>query len=279
MRYLELEPSPPLRPFVACLWILEGAGNPAAGPRPIFPDGRAELIVHYGDRFRRSDDGNHEQARGFLVGQIDRAIRLQEGTRVGVVAARLAPAGVAAMARESAAGITGRVVEITAVAGADGRRLVERVHEARSDRERLAALERFLLSWLTPAAAPDPRVGACVRLLHATGGRARIDRVAGSVGLSTRQLHRRVQECVGLAPKPFAQIVRFQRAMAALGAGQPLTDTAVACGYHDHAHFTREFRRLGGMPPSAFLRHPSPLAEHFLEKPSDSYKTRSTLRS
>ncbi len=274
MHYFELAPSLPLRPFVSCLWILDGPGDPGAGDQLVFPDGRAELIVHYGDCFSLVGEGGAaRQPRGFLVGQMERAIRLRESSRVGTIGARLRPAGLAAVARSPATDFTGSFVEVSDLAGGWGRRLVDAVNTAQSAAERIAAMEAFLMSRVRGQAPPDARVCAAVELLRRSGGSMRIEHVAGAVALSPRHLRRRFLDAVGVGPKQFARVVRFQRALRSLEGRVPLSEVALSSGYFDQAHLTREFREIAGLTPSRFAQDPCRLSGFFIEDPADSYKT------
>jgi hypothetical protein len=60
----------------------------------------------------------------------------------------------------------------------------------------------------------------------------------------------------GLAPKAYARIVRFQRAVGLLGGvrdGHTLADVAIECGYCDQSHLTRDFVALAGCTPTALM--------------------------
>ncbi|WP_406692373.1 helix-turn-helix transcriptional regulator [Saccharopolyspora sp. ID03-671] len=74
--------------------------------------------------------------------------------------------------------------------------------------------------------------------------------LADSVGVSERQLRRRIGDAVGYGPRTLVSVLRFQRAARGGGA---LADLAHRCGYADQAHLTREFRRLTGTTPKRFL--------------------------
>jgi len=87
---------------------------------------------------------------------------------------------------------------------------------------------------------------------------------AGALGVSTRHLERRFKARVGMSPKHFARIARFQRVFRAVeegGAGW--VDAAAECGYYDQAHLIRDFRDLAGEAP-AHLMAGDDLAWHFL---------------
>jgi transcriptional regulator GlxA family with amidase domain len=95
----------------------------------------------------------------------------------------------------------------------------------------------------------------------ASGGCVDIGHVAREVGWSRRHLGERFHREVGLAPKPTARLVRFDRAKSLLkrraGAGT-VADVAAATGYADQAHFTREFRALAGSTPTRWLAEELP---------------------
>lgn len=73
-----------------------------------------------------------------------------------------------------------------------------------------------------------------------------VAQLAVELGLSQRQLHRRVVEAFGYGPKMLARILRLQRALAAGRSGISAADVAVSTGYADQAHLAREVRALTG---------------------------------
>src|SRR5215211_4717871 len=70
MRYAEYAPSPCLAGVVDCCWILEGDGTGV--PEPIMPDGRIEIVFHYGAPFEQHHPGGpvERQAGSLIVGQM-----------------------------------------------------------------------------------------------------------------------------------------------------------------------------------------------------------------
>jgi len=57
---------------------------------------------------------------------------------------------------------------------------------------------------------------------------------------------------VGLTPKQFSRIQRVALVRNQLRSGQPLLDTALACGYSDQAHFIHDFKRVVGITPGQY---------------------------
>jgi AraC-like DNA-binding protein len=107
---------------------------------------------------------------------------------------------------------------------------------------------------LATAGPPDAPVRAAARRL--ADPRARVEALAGELGLSERQLRRRCHAAVGYGPKTLQRVLRFGRFLAqadAAGADRDLARIALDAGYADQAHLTRECTRLAGLAPAALV--------------------------
>jgi AraC-like DNA-binding protein len=249
MRYAQYAPSPRLAGLVECYWILEGIGT--GTPEPIIPDGRAEIILHYGVRFDRHHPGGRieRQAPAMLVGQILAPPCIAHTGMAGVAAIRLRPEAVAAAAGCPAPELTGWFVELEAVFGSTAC-LRERLAAAGDDTARVGLLEAWFAS--AARAQPDARTAAIVRAIAARAGNVDIAAIARDAGVSVRHLERRFLADVGVTPKAFARLARLQAALGRVSAGEPLADVAVACGYYDQPHMARDFSRLAETSPAAW---------------------------
>jgi len=263
MRYVEFPPSPALRAVVECYWLLEGEGSGV--PEPIIPDGRVELILHYGVRFERHhpDGAVEQQDAAILVGQMLAPACIAHRGMARVAAIRLRPSAVRAVVGCSAHDITGRFVDLDAVLG-NTAALRERLALAGSD----AACVRLLEAWLRARVrrAPSAEIAATVDVIGARGGAVDLARLAAGAGLSLRQLERRFVNDVGLTPKSFARLARLQSALRRISAGEPLADVAHACGYYDQPHMARDFSLLAEMSPAAWRQFGGTLAPLFVTR-------------
>jgi AraC-like DNA-binding protein len=262
MRYQEYSPSPQCARVAEKYWVLEGRATGASDT--IIPDGRIELVFHYGGEFWRHSAGAPavRQPGSLLVGQMIEPVVLVPDGYAGVAAIRLRPAAARTLLGFSVSEVSGSFVDLELVFPSAGR-LRERLADASDDLERVAALER----WLIEMACPSPRapVEAAVGAILQTGGRATIHSLVARAAMSVRQLERHFQEDVGLSPKTFARIVRLQVALRRIREGSTLTDVALACGYYDQAHMTRDFRHLAAMSPGAWQTRSGELAALFVE--------------
>jgi AraC-like DNA-binding protein len=103
---------------------------------------------------------------------------------------------------------------------------------------------------------PDPLIRAAVAALDRP--HARVAAVAAELGVSARQLQRRVTDAVGYGPKTLARVLRFRRLQALPAA--PLVELALEAGYADQAHMTSEVTHLAGISPVRFLKDRTPTA-------------------
>ncbi len=74
-------------------------------------------------------------------------------------------------------------------------------------------------------------------------------------GWSRRHVTARFKRQLGISPKAFARLLRFEHAgslLTALPPGKTLADVAIEAGYYDQSHLTRDFAALAGMTPGAY---------------------------
>jgi len=81
-----------------------------------------------------------------------------------------------------------------------------------------------------------------------------LDELASDLNISNRYLQKIFLEKVGLRPKQYQRILRFQRALSQINMNSKnsLTLTAYDINYYDQSHFIREFKGFTGLVPSKF---------------------------
>jgi AraC-like DNA-binding protein len=271
MNYTQFEVPAPLTPWVECVWRLTGAAAIEAPAHRVYPDGCLELVIHAGDPFleRAEDGGVRQQPTRLVVGQMVRPVTLEPLGAIDVWGIRFHPWGGGLVFAGSVSALTGRIEQAADVAP-DLTRALERAVsepplEKASDDARLASLYAALIARIGAIAAPDPLSAHAARRLLRDPAWTSVARLAGEAGLSVRQLERRFLATVGLTPKTFARIARFQQVCTVLDATpEALSAAAVRCGYYDQSHLARDVRDFAGTTPAALRSLDSGLAEHFL---------------
>lgn len=150
--------------------------------------------------------------------------------------------------------LAAHMVDIGDVLGHEGRRLHQRLGATQGWQRRFELLEDFVLR--RAGHVPSPEITFAYRRLAMSGGGARIDALAKEIGWSRKHLAGRFRSELGLAPKPFARMLRFHQAcrLARAGSARDWAGIAAESGYADQAHLAREFMAMAGESPTAWAR-------------------------
>jgi len=183
-----------------------------------------------------------------------RRVELVLHGRFDVFTIHFQPAGFHQLFRVPMPKLTDRAYEARSVVGPAISEIEERLAEATNFDERINIATGFLLQHAIGRTAPNAVAIAANRFLDDCGG-FRIREAALGAGLSVRQFERRFCEQVGLTPKRYAEIVRFQAAFCAKLAEpkRAWTDIAHEIGYYDQMHMVHDFQRFSGESPSNYF--------------------------
>jgi len=130
--------------------------------------------------------------------------------------------------------------------------LEEQLAEAKTDTQRIAAVEHFLISRMTNT-EPDKLVLAALSLIHKSKGNIRIKELAEQLHISQSPLEKRFRQAVGTSPKKFASIVRLKNVIQQYNTVSSLTELGYETGFYDQAHFIKEFKTFTGDTPEKFF--------------------------
>jgi AraC-like DNA-binding protein len=246
--YVERPPVPALRGLVSSVWIQRV--SPGADPytQRNIPNGGVELLCPVGSVPR-------------VVGPLTRPLVEVLAPGTTVVGVRFRPGAAASVLGLPASELADLVVGTDELWGRAAVALGERVAGVASPDGALTRLQQHLVGRLGNAPGPDPLVLEAVRRLMPwrTGD---VRSLTSSLYISERQLRRRCQAAIGLAPKVLHRMLRFQgflaltqaaRARGRAPTGDGLAVLAAEAGYADQPHLTRECLRLTGLSPRAYL--------------------------
>lgn len=215
------------------------------------PDGRCELIVHYGTPYR--EVSGMRQPRALFAGQLTRPLHLKPVAYAGVIAVRFRMAGAFAFTHQPLSRFTDKRVALSDLYGrASASRLVREIRVAKNGTARARILQDYVAARIAEAPeAIDAVVEDCVERL---GRGAKPEDLRRATGLAPRALQRRFARAVGVSPRMLASLIRFRRVFDALrdADAQNWTEAAQAAGYFDHPQLARDFRRFVGCTARQF---------------------------
>ena len=266
LSFLRLSPAADLAGHVENFWFMGGSG-PGAMPEGhrILPDGRMEFVFQLGDPFRerRPNGAWRLQPHLLLVGQMERGVDIRPSGVIDTVGIHFRPAGLAAFLAGDLSRFTNRIVPLGPVLAVDPAPLAMSLRSAPGPERRAILLEEFLRGRLREG---DAAMANASDRLAQDKGPVDLAALARRFRLSDRQFRRRFEAAVGLGPKRFARLVRFQRVFEQERERDARVWSRVAldCGYYDQAHFNRDFRAFTGMRPRDLVKDGDPLTAFFL---------------
>jgi AraC-like DNA-binding protein len=240
--YREFRVRPDLSRHFLCFWTQSITGQQNAFIHRVLPDACVDIVLV---------DDNEAQVVGPWTNSF--VVQFPVGTKI--VGARLHPGRAVELLGLPASELVNQSVTLAALWGQSQSDSFARVSDASTLTARRLALGDILAARSSRATTShDPTITTSLYWL-ARHPHGRIDQLSQSLGISSRQLHRRFAAAVGYSPKMFQSVLRFQRLLHFAGnhAPQSLADLAAHAGYSDQPHMTREVQRFAGCTPTALL--------------------------
>jgi len=259
MLFLLRRPAPPLDAYVESLWLCR-APHGAPTLELVLPTGAPQLIVNLAEDQtrayeRRADRFHCRVSPGSILTGVTTTYQIidtDEQEHVAGVAFR--PGGTVPFIAKPASALRDVDAPLESLWGARGTaRLREQLLEAPTPHDVLEALERALLvAWRQRSL--HPAVAFALSAFQARPSVARIRPVTDAISLSPKRFIDRFRAEVGVTPKRYCRLLRFQRTVAqAHGSGRiDWAGLAASCGYVDQAHLIHEFRAFSGLTPTAY---------------------------
>jgi AraC-like DNA-binding protein len=266
-------PAPALRPFVETLWASDESGDDGAARcdrERVLPTGSMHLVFRLSDHPLRvyAGIGDREgSAIGLaIVGGARSGPYLRDVSQpVRSVGATFHPGAAGLLLGAPPGALAERHTPLDDLWGRCAGEARERLADAGPLACQLDAFESLLGARVPGAGRPHPAVVAALERLGAGEG---VRAAVAASGYSHRRLIEIFRERVGLAPKLFARVLRFRKALARAAAPDAArwVDVAVAAGYSDQSHFQRDFREFSGVSPGLY-RELAPRSAHHVPVP------------
>jgi AraC-like DNA-binding protein len=273
--YLEHIPAAPLNRCIRALWYAQ-APDVAHHRERVLPTGRVQVILNLHRDFLLDCTENEpasERARrvqpSLIVGARSTYEIIDSSDLADLIGIVFQAGGFAPFAGDAVDLFSNRTVGLEELWGAAAGGLRDRLRELPSPALRLRCLEQFLRARFAGRTTQQPLVAFALREFagSAMGGSPQglmVREVARGAGLSERRFSQIFREQVGLTPKVYSRLLRFQRAVRQLHAGLevPWAEMALECGYYDQSHFANEFRAFSGIDATTYSASRTLWANH-----------------
>lgn len=266
MNYCEAKPTSVAADLVKLYWeVSYGKVDLVDEAEPILPDGCVEIIFDFRDRFQTFLDSGEKviQPRSIVAGQFTSRILIGPTGDTELFGIRLRPEAGFTLLGLSMEELRDQLVDLKDVIGAKEEILFDRLSAAKDFRSRREIFEEFL-----PSIVIHPinvQLSVCINSIRSTNGATTVRQHAASLGWSERRLERAFKQHVGLSPKLFSRITRFQSFLIGDGFNDDLLlDRALAAGFYDQAHLIKDFRSFAGVTPTEYFASQNALSELFI---------------
>jgi AraC-like DNA-binding protein len=257
--YHAYTPSSPLANYVECFWACLDV--PFHRPVRILPSGTIELVINLcEDEVRIYDSAQSDRCTrhsgAVIAGPYKGCLLIDPMHHSSVIGVHFKPRGAFPFLGAPADELVDMHIDLDALWGRMAVELRERLCAAKTINQRFALLEEALIARLQHAPRGHDAVSIAMVKFNQAEGRARIQDVARRIGLSQRRFIQVFAAEVGLTPKLFCRVRRFQRVRELLRkiAAPDWTRVAAQCGYCDQSHLIRDFQALSGLSPVDYLR-------------------------
>ena len=253
------QPQPPLSKFVENFWVYEGH-DVEQKPAFILPTGTLELVINLRQNELSFHDAQHPENRSRFSGAIVSGAHAssfagENANEVFLIGVHFKPGGAFPFLGLPANDFADTHVDLETLWGSASGRLRERLCEARTSAERFQLLQQALLSRLCDGVEQHYAVSAALEVFEKNQSGPKVRETAKYLGISQRRFIQVFKTEVGMTPKLFSRIQRFQqtRTFMQQNLSPNWAALAVDLGYFDQSHLIREFLEFTGLSPTAYL--------------------------
>lgn len=273
--YLQRKPGPPLDGFIEQIWYASAPAM-AAGRQRILPTGSTQIILNlHRDYLMDCPEGQagRPAPAAQIVGARSTYEIIDNADLTCIIGVSFRPGGFAGLMGVPADLFANRFIGLEDLWGGEAGSLRDRLCEWSAPEMRLACFEAFLTHKLLRrqprlSLEAHPAVRFALDRFRRVPSAVSVAEVARSTGWSQRRFSQIFREQVGLGPKLWCRVQRFQQAVRQLygGAEVPWPELALDCGYYDQSHFANEFRAFSGIDVTTYTSAGrTPWANHVVE--------------
>jgi AraC-like DNA-binding protein len=264
--YKTFVPPPPFDRYIENLWYWEGH-DPGHAKDTIMASGRVSVQVNLKRDHLTWYGGNGYSERTDLAGiavcgghSRPFAIEAFQPNNMGV---QFKPGGAAAFFGGSARDLENAHVPLQDLWGREAGLLYQHLLEAQRAEQKIAILFRAMTSRYRDRVR-HPAVDIALAFIRRTPHRVSVKAAAKAAEISPKSLIRLFAEEVGMTPKSYLRIKRFQRVLDRVHTASSVDwmEEVERNGYYDQPHFIREFREFSGFTPTEYFRLRGPYKQH-----------------
>ena len=272
----EFIPAPALQKYIHRYWIVSSVE--AMPPEKCVMDGFVKLFVYLNDNlpvYYDTEGRRKEWGDGIGGHQTDGDLTIQTPGDLRLIFCIFRPFGFYRLFKVPIHLLNNNVVPLEVFLGKRTREFKEKVMAAPSDEAKIRTVDEFFGSLVRQLTTPyRSAVEFAQDQMLQNNGLVNIEILSNQVNISRRSLERHFSDNVGMSPKYYARVLRFNYAFGLKRANPALDwfDIIYDCGYFDQTHFIKDFRHFTGQPPVTFYSKPHPIEAVYVGRGSKNLK-------
>lgn len=254
-----------LKDCVQSFWRLEdGYAESSEMEFKTIADGCPGFIFQHPDKGTLCKDDKLLPA-AFLFGQASKHATLNLRGNMQMIGIFFYPNALKNVFGLDAGELTDSCMDMNDFSGNQGFKLSEELLNSRSEAEQIKRLSSFLLSQKQKnEVRKDDKIAYALSAMLSYNGNVSLPALTGELNISERNFERKFKEYVGLSPKLFCRISRFQASLKQLKLNDynKLSDIAYENDYADQSHFIRSFKEFAGFSPYQYRKQSNEVADN-----------------
>jgi AraC-like DNA-binding protein len=257
MKYKQLPPPDHLKEYVRHFFTIESTDSGEA-PKSFrtIADGCPGLVLQHSGKETFYDQDNYRMPALFVYGQATRHREIYSNEKFSATGIYFHPHALNSIFGFNAAALTDSCIGFDDLAPGN-KKFFDQLLNTSSAEEQIVLLSSFLHHQIiSRKSAADPATQFALMEILGSNGNASLKNLQQKLGLSERGLERRFSQHVGVSPKLFSRICKFQASLNQLRNNEfhKLSDVAFENEYADQSHFIRVFKEFTGLSPKQYQR-------------------------
>lgn len=243
----------------------------AAGQIRLFADGHTGIVFTLQKQLTAGNDAQGlpiSLPESFLYGQIHNHKDIFTQTGLRIIIAVLQPAGATLLTGIPASYLKEQIIDAADMFGNNAAYLHDQLSTAKSITQKCQLLNTCFAKMLARHPHRDQwLINASLQYIYAGNGLRPIAQLVKHSGYTERHLDRKFNECVGLSPKAYSNIVQlhcFLKLLKNTAATNGFAGLACEAGYADQSHLIKSFKKITGITPAAYTKKTQKLAVNFV---------------
>lgn len=240
--YNEYNPSPTLRPYIYCYWVLKTQQQlDSAFTYRVVADGCIDIFWEA-----------KAPSKSFIMGFCEKYTEFELDDNFEFIGIRFLPTIFPQLFKIDAQELSNRFIELEIINQELNQYIRHTTLQSKTLQDLFNQLDSYFINKLNVSdIEADLRFYNALAIILKKNGMVQIEKDLNT-GLSPRQLRRKFKYYLGTSAKTFGKVVRFQNILRAKPSTQSLRKNKLFfdVGYYDQAHFIKEFKNFYGVSPS-----------------------------